>query len=33
MKNLKVINVTESNYEKELKDLFKKYNIESDKKA
>ena len=33
MKNLKVINMTESNYEKELKDLFKKYNIESDKKA
>ena len=25
--------MTESNYEKELKDLFKKYNIESDKKA
>ena len=33
MQNLKVINMTESNYEKELKDLFKKYNIESDKKA
>ena len=33
MKNLKVINMTESNYEKELRDLFKKYNIESDKKA
>ena len=33
MKNLKVINMTESNYEKELKDLFEKYNIESDKKA
>lgn len=33
MKNLKVINMTESNFEKELKDLFEKYNIESDKKA
>lgn len=33
MKNLKAINMTESNFEKELKDLFKKYNIESDKKV
>ena len=33
MKNLKAINMTESNFEKELKDLFEKYNIESDKKA
>ena len=33
MKNLKAINMTESNFEKELKDLFKKYNIESDKKS
>ena len=33
MKNLKVINMTESNFEKKLKDLFEKYNIESDKKA
>ena len=33
MKNLKVINMTESNFEKELKDLFEKYNIESDKKV
>ena len=33
MKNLKIINMTESNFEKELKDLFEKYNIESDKKA
>ena len=33
MKNLKAINRTESNFEKELKDLFKKYNIESDKKV
>lgn len=33
MKNLKVINMTESNFEKKLKDLFEKYNIESDKKS
>jgi len=33
MKNLKVINMTESNFEKKLKDLFEKYNIESEKKA
>lgn len=33
MKNLKIINMTESNFEKKLKDLFEKYNIESDKKA
>ena len=33
MKNLKIINMTKSNFEKELKDLFEKYNIESDKKA
>ena len=33
MKNLKTINMTKSNFEKELKDLFKKYNIESDKKV
>ena len=33
MKNLKAINMTESNFEKELKDLFEKYNIESDKKV
>ena len=33
MKNLKAINMTESNFEKELKDLLKKYNIESDKKV
>lgn len=33
MKNLKVINMTESNFEKKLKDLFEKYNIESDKKV
>ena len=33
MKNLKIINMTESNFEKELKDLFEKYNIESDKKV
>ena len=33
MKNLKAINMTESNFEKELKDLFEKYNIESDKKS
>lgn len=33
MKNLKAINMTESNFEKELKDLFKKHNIESDKKV
>lgn len=33
MKNLKIINMTESNFEKELKDLFEKYNIESNKKV
>ena len=33
MKNLKIINMTKSNFEKELKDLFEKYNIESDKKV
>lgn len=36
MKNLKVVNITESDYKKdkkELKDLFEKYNIESDKKV
>lgn len=33
MKNLKIINITKSNFEKELKDLFEKYNIESDKKV
>ena len=33
MKNLKIINMTESNFEKKLKELFEKYNIESDKKA
>lgn len=33
MKNLKVINMTESNFEKELKDLFEKYNIEDNKKV
>lgn len=33
MKNLKIINMTKSNFEKELKDLFEKHNIESDKKV
>ena len=33
MKNLKIINITKSNFEKELKDLFEKHNIESDKKV
>ena len=33
MKNLKVINITGSDYKKELKELFEKYNIESDKKV
>ena len=33
MKNLKVVNITESDFEKKLKELFEKYNIESDKKA
>ena len=33
MKNLKIINMTKSNFEKELKDLFEKYNIENDKKV